>query len=85
MLKYPAPMFFFVSKENTKLKQRIDFGFKKIIESGLFDKFFYHHNVTSDILAKADINNRLVYELINPLLSDKTRALLLNKTLWLTE
>jgi len=82
LLKYPAPMYFFVSKENTRLHQRLSYGLQKIIYSARFEDFFKHHPVTSDIIDKANIEHRTVFELTNPLLSLKTQALLENEKLW---
>jgi hypothetical protein len=84
LLKYPAPMYFFTNKKNTRLAQRITYGFSKLVESGVFDEFFYHHQVTQDILVKANLPQRKIFTLKNPLLSEKSRAILNNKSLWLT-
>jgi len=85
LLKYPAPMYFFVSKENIRLHQRLSFGLQKIIYSATFEDFFKHHPVTSDIIDKANIEQRTVFELTNPLLSLKSQALLENEKLWFNE
>ncbi len=84
LLKYPAPMYFFTNRKNTRLAQRIAYGFSKLIESGAFDEFFYHHPVTQNILVKANLPQRKIFTLKNPLLSEKSRAILNNKSLWLT-
>ncbi len=83
LLKYPAPMYFFTSKKNTRLAKRIQYGFDSIIDSGAFDEFFYHHSVTRDILVKANLPQRKVFSLENPLLSEKSREILNKKSLWL--
>lgn len=84
LLKYPAPMYFFTNKKNTRLAQRITYGFSRLIESGAFDEFFYQHSVTQDILVKANLPQRKIFALKNPLLSEKSRAILNEKSLWLT-
>jgi hypothetical protein len=84
LLKYPAPMYFFTNKKNTRLAQRIAYGFSKLLASGAFDEFFYHHPITRNLLVKASLPQRKIFTLINPLLSEKSRAILNEKSLWLT-
>lgn len=83
LLKYAAPMYFFTSKENMRLSERILYGFSKIVESGAFDEFFYQHKVTQNILVKANLPQRRIFSLENPLLSEQSRKILNNKSLWL--
>lgn len=83
LLKYPAPMYFFTNKKNVRLAQRIQYGFVNIIESGTFDEFFYNHPVTRNILVKANLPQRKIFILENPLLSSKSRKVVNNKSLWL--
>jgi hypothetical protein len=84
LLKYPAPIYFFVNKNNEKLSKRLEFGLKKAIKDGSFDKLFYNHEMTSGVIEKAKLSKRRVFELHNPLLSDKTKELLSDDTLWLS-
>lgn len=83
LLKYPAPMYFFTNKKNTHLANRLEYGFNKLVDSGAFDTFFYNHPVTQNILVKANLPQRKVFALENPLLSEKSRKILNNKSLWL--
>ena len=83
LLKYPAPMYFFVNKKNNRLVQRLEYGFHNLIESGAFDEFFYNHPVTQNILVKANLPQRKIFNLENPLLSEKSQKILSNKSLWL--
>lgn len=83
LLKYPAPMYFFINKDNRRLVERIEHGFTKIVNSGAFKKFFSQHPVTQNMFKKANLPQRKVFKLDNPLLSDKSRAILNNKSLWL--
>jgi len=82
MLQYPAPVFFFVNKENNRLQQRLTFGLNKLLESGRFEEFFLNHPVTAGILTKAQVKKRVAFTLNNPLLSKQTKALLTDKRLW---
>ena len=50
--------------------------------SGEFEQFFLNHPITSGILQKANVHNRIVYELKNPLLSEQVKVLLKDKRLW---
>ena len=83
MLKYPAPTFFFVNKKNKRLQQRLELGFKKLLNSGKFEHFFLNHPITTGIVTKANVNNRIVFELNNPLLSEQVTVLLTDERLWL--
>lgn len=83
MLKYPAPTFFFVNKKNKRLQQRLDLAFKKLLNSGKFEHFFINHPITAGILTRANVNNRIVFELNNPLLSEPVKMLLTDERLWL--
>jgi len=82
MIKYPAPMFFFVNKKNKRLQQRLELGLNRLLKSGEFDKFFQNHPITSGILTKAKVNKRTVFTLNNPLLSESSKELLTDERLW---
>jgi len=83
MLQYPAPIYFFVNKQNKRLQQRLSYGLAQLLESGRFEQFFLNHKVTSDILTKANVNKRTIFTLNNPLLSEETKTLLTDKRLWI--
>lgn len=83
LLKYPAPMYFFTNKANHRLAQRIHEGFSAIVDSGAFNEFFLQHPVTQNILVKANLPQRKVFTLKNPLLSEKSREVLNDRSLWL--
>ncbi|MCJ8318954.1 MAG: hypothetical protein MJK12_04930 [Colwellia sp.] len=83
MLRYPAPMYFFVNKTNKRLHQRLTYGFEKIVKSGQFEKLFLNHPITSGILEKAKVRKRVIFDLENPLLSEKSKELFTKKHLWI--
>jgi len=83
LLQYPAPTFFFVNKKNTRLQQRLSFGLAELLESGKFEHFFLNHKITSGILTKANVKNRTLFPLHNPLLSMKSKELLADERLWI--
>ena len=82
MLHYPAPGYIFVSKDNKKLAERLERGFRLAIEDGSFDRLFYNHPDVSHVLEQANVKERTIFELENPLLSPQTP--LADKSLWLS-
>lgn len=83
LLKYPAPIFFFVNKQNKHLQQRLTLGLTRLLDSGKFEHFFLNHPITAGILAKTDVSKRRVFELNNPLLSQQVKKLLTDERLWI--
>ena len=82
LIKYHSPLYFFVNKENSRLQQRLAFGLERAVENGKFDQLFNEHPITRDIIKKANLPNRRVVELHNPLLSPQSAELVDNKKLW---
>ncbi|WP_394130090.1 hypothetical protein [Shewanella maritima] len=82
LLKYPAPIYFFVNKSNSVLAKRIEHGLHLAIEDGSFERLFAQHPITTSVLEKANIDQRQVFEIANPLLSPKTVELLSQSHLW---
>lgn len=76
MLRYQAPIYFFVNKDNKRLHDRIEYGLSELKASGEFDVYFAEHTVTKNILDKTRIEDRIIYRLDNPLLSKKTKQVL---------
>jgi hypothetical protein len=85
LIKYPAPFYFFVNRNNSQLAKRIEEGLHRAIANGHFDKLFYQHEVTKGLLDKVAIAKRRVFSIENPLLSEESRAILNNQALWLLE
>ncbi|GGP90367.1 hypothetical protein GCM10009410_25520 [Shewanella ulleungensis] len=84
LLKYPAPIYFFVRKSNTHLAERIDYGLRKSIVDGSFDQLFYNHPITQNMLEKSQLDKRTEIVLHNPYLSKKSAELLNEQQLWIT-
>lgn len=80
LIKYVAPMYFFVNKENKVLAERLYKGLMIAIESGEFDEFFYNHATTKAIVDKAKMEERVIYEIENPILPPLTP--INDKRLW---
>ncbi|NDV27930.1 amino acid ABC transporter substrate-binding protein [Desulfovibrio sp. JC010] len=72
MLRYPSPLYFFVSKNNTKLAERIEKGLMMAIEDGSFDELFYNHPQIRPALKKAKLKQRIIIDLNNPIMPPKT-------------
>lgn len=83
MLQYPAPLYFFVNKKNTALRNRIYAGLSKAVENGKFDELFHQHPITKNTLALAKVKDRKIFKFHNPLLSPETKAIIDDKRLWL--
>lgn len=82
LIQYVAPMYFFVNKENELLAERIEKGLIIAIEDGTFDKHFYGHSTTKAIFEQADIENRTIFKIDNPILPPLTP--IDDKQLWYT-
>lgn len=80
-LHYPAAGYIFTSKNNPKLAERLERGFRIALEDGSFDALFYGHPDMKVALDRANLKNRRIFELKNPLLSEETP--LNDKRLWL--
>ena len=72
IIQYPAPIYFFVNKDNLELAERIERGLRIAIKDGSFESFFRNHPANKEIFNLANIQNRLLFKLDNPLLPEKT-------------
>ena len=75
MLHYPAPMYFFVSRENPQLAQRLTLGLHRAVANGRFDEVFETHGLTGDTFTRGNLLKRTVIQLNNPQLSDISRKI----------
>jgi hypothetical protein len=66
VLRYPSLTAFYVKKENTALAERLEFGLKKAIDDGSFDKFFYNHPSSVKAMENIDLQNRTILKICNP-------------------
>jgi len=80
LLKYPAPMYFFVSQKNKALGERIERGLLQAINDGSFDDLFYNFPAHKAIFSQTNIEGRKQFELSNPYLSKETP--INNESLW---
>lgn len=72
LLKYKAPVYFFVNKNNEQLAQRIQQGLTIAIEDGSFEQLFSRYYAVEKLANKLKINQRLVLQLVNPYLPIQT-------------
>jgi hypothetical protein len=70
VLYYPWPYYFFTSKTNETLANRIEVGIERMIDDGSFEAIFLKYNRAP--IEKAKLNERRLIPLTNPFLPDKT-------------
>ncbi len=70
IIKYPTATYYFVNKDNTQLQEVIASGLSIALEDGSFDQLFYRYY--QSLINKANLNNRKVLVINNPLLSAET-------------
>lgn len=81
LLSYTNPFYFFVNKSNTQLAKDIERGLRIALEDGSFNEYFMNDPTVKDVIAKANLKNRLLITLANPGLPEKTPVD--DKSLWL--
>lgn len=69
-VRYPTATYFFFNKKNLVLKKLVETGLRRAIKSGEFDELFYSEH--AEYIERAGINNRVVFELENPILPVRT-------------
>jgi hypothetical protein len=72
IIQYPAPIYFFVNKNNHKLAFRVERGLRIAIEDGSFERLFRSHPANQEVFTLANIQNRRTFKLKNPLLPSQT-------------
>jgi len=80
-LVYRLPSFFFVSRENPQLAERLEKGLTAILADGSFDHFIT--TTYSAQLNKLGMKQRTPIYLDNPYLSKETQKIINDPTLWL--
>lgn len=72
MLVYRMPFYLFTGKQNATLAADLELGFNRAIADGSFDKIFFNDPMVRAVLDKANLEQRLVFELKNPTLPKET-------------
>jgi ABC-type amino acid transport substrate-binding protein len=80
LISYTNPFYFFVNKSNTQLAADIERGLRIAIEDGSFNEYFLNDPTVKDVMAKANLKNRMLIRLDNPGLPKKTPVD--DKSLW---
>jgi hypothetical protein len=81
MIAYKMPYYLFVEKNNHRLADDLELGLNRAIADGSFDKTFFNDPSIQDVIEKADMKNRKIFYIDNPVLSDATP--LSRSELWL--
>lgn len=84
LLKYPAPMYFFVNKKNTRLATRLTIGLNKLVDNGKLPALFANHPVTKNAIQLSNLPNRTIFSLENPFLSTRSQELFSIDKYWLS-
>lgn len=72
MLVYPFAMYFYVSRENTKLHRLIKEGMQLAIQDGSYDEFLFNDPIFKAALIDADVSKRTVVRIGNPFMHPET-------------
>lgn len=72
MMVYKMPFYLFVEKNNNQLADDLELGLNRAIADGSFDEVFYNDPSIKDVLEKANMKNRKVFYLDNPVLTKET-------------
>ena len=70
VMHYPAAFYFFVHKDNVRLRNAIEKGLNKAIANGSFDEMFYRY--FGELLLRANLQEVRVFEMLNPELPLRT-------------
>ncbi|GIU17158.1 hypothetical protein TUM4644_02090 [Shewanella colwelliana] len=68
VLQIPLATYYYVSPNKPRLAKRIQVGLQRIIENGQFEQLFYQRHC--DCLLKSKLNERRVFKINNPLVSE---------------
>jgi len=80
LIRYTAPNYFFVAKNNPELAKKLTGLLNEMVANGDFVKLFFQDDEVNDALNKANVKNRVVFEIENPTLSENTPTA--RKELW---
>ena len=72
MLRYRAPFYLFIDKNNKKLYRYLTDGMERLTQSGKHRELFFAEQSVQMALANSNLETRVVIDLDNPELSQKT-------------
>ena len=81
ILQYDSPMYFFVSRNNSALADRLHRGLRIALDDGSFDDYFFSDPLIVNTFNKTKLKSRKIIRLDNPNLPKETP--LADKKLWL--
>jgi len=82
ILRYSAPIYFFVNNNNELLAERLEVGLLRLLNSGKFDQHLQQVRNIASLVEKFNLNDRKVFQLHNPLMSEETNKLLQHRKFW---
>lgn len=74
-IRYELPLLFFVTKENTELRNHITAILEDMIDDGTYDHIFYNTPQVRDAIKQAHFEKRKIIRLESPLVSDKIKQI----------
>lgn len=72
MIRYRAPLYFFVRKDNFALQEKLNAALESMVNDGTFEQMFLADSQVKEALSKANVNQRIVIDIDNPLLTSAT-------------
>ncbi len=72
LLHYTMPFYFFVNPSRPELAAKIERGLNMAIDDGSFQATLLNNVMVKDVLSKANMQNRRVFNLVNPSLPANT-------------
>lgn len=72
LITYPMAAYFFVNKNNSELAERIEKGWKIILNNGEFDKLFYSYPPIMAVIKDLKMHKRRIIQLVNPYMPPET-------------
>jgi hypothetical protein len=72
LIRYTAPNYFFVNKNNPQLAEKLTQSLNQMIRSGEFSRLFFEADEIKSAINQANVKNRTIFEIDNPTLSKNT-------------
>jgi len=72
IIKYRAPLYFFINKNNQSLYQTLNKALNDMVADGTFENMFFADEQVTAALNQANVTDRIIIELENPLLTEQT-------------
>lgn len=72
LIRYTAPNYFFVNKNNPALAKQLTGLLDQLVASGRFSELFFQDKQVKNALSQANVHKRIVFDIDNPTLSKQT-------------